>query len=133
MPSVTLAYSDPFGHGLRPYLVLTLTGVNGASGNVIGLLDTGADTTALPQGYAPLMGYQAAELERIPVGTAAGGTFAWKATVPCSAALPGVSSLSFQISPTFVTSDTPLWGRGDVIRAFSFEIEDAAQRFKLTW
>lgn len=134
MPSVELGYSNPFGHGFRPYLILTLTGINQASGNVIGLLDTGADTTAIPQGYAALMGYGTAQLDRIEVGTAAGSAYGWKAMTPCTAAMPGAESvLSTHLMPTFISSGTPLWGRGDVMRMFAVTIEDAEQRFTLNW
>ena len=43
-----------------------MTGINGASGNVTGLIDTGADITQLPVGFASLMGYDASTLESIP-------------------------------------------------------------------
>jgi len=134
MPSVELGYTNPFGHGFRPYLILELTGINQASGSVIGLLDTGADTTALPQGYATLMGYETAQLDRIEVGTAAGAAYGWKAMTPCTASVPGAASvLSTQLMPTFISSATPLWGRGDVMRMFALTIEDRAQRFTLSW
>jgi hypothetical protein len=133
VPSSTLAYSDPFGNGLRPYLVLALTGINGASGSVVGLLDTGADTTALPEGYAALMGYQPAQLARVEVGTAGGLENGWRAKTPCSASVVGAPELSLELTPTFIKSATPLWGRGDVMRLFALTIEDAKQRFTLHW
>ena len=133
MPSTTLAYSSPFGDGLRPYLVLTFTGVNGASGNVVGLLDTGADTTALPEGYAALMGYQASQLERREVGTAGGLGYGWQALVPCTASVVGIPALTLNLMPMFISSPTPLWGRGDIMRLFALTIEDGAQRFTLSW
>jgi hypothetical protein len=38
------------------------------------------------------------------------------------------------MTPTFVETANPLWGRGDVMRMFiAVAIEDAAQRFTLTW
>ncbi len=135
MPSIEIDYSNPFGDGLRPYLVLHLTGINGASGNIIGLLDTGADTTALPSGYAPLMGYDAASLERVEVGTAQGVAHAWRARTPCVATVAGATppTLTRSLLPTFVDSATALWGRGDVMRLFALTITDAAGKFTLTW
>jgi hypothetical protein len=136
VPSVELAYSNPFGHGARPYLALHLIGINGQSGPIVGLLDSGADTTALPAGYAALMGYQAPQLERVEVSTAKGSGHAWRAIVPCTASVVGATPplLTSEMRPTFVETATPLWGRGDVMRMFvAVAIEDAAQRFTLTW
>lgn len=133
MPTVALPYTNPFGNGLRPYLVLNLTGLTGTSGPIVGLLDSGADNTALPTGYAALMGYQAPQLERIEVGTAKGSGYAWQAKDPCRATLEG-SSLTIDLHPTFVDCATPLWGRGDVMRMFTaVAIEDAAGQFTLSW
>jgi hypothetical protein len=133
VPSTTLAYSDPFGNGLRPYLVLAFTGINGTSGNIVGLLDTGADSTALPTGYAALMGYGPDQLERREIGTAAGLAYCWQAMVPCSASVVGAPALETDLSPTFVASATPLWGRGDIMRLFALTIEDRSQQFTLSW
>jgi hypothetical protein len=136
VPQVTLDYSDPFGHGVRrPYLSLHFTGINQASGAVIGLLDTGADTTALPNGYASLMGYQSSQLERVEVGTAGGASYAWQAKAPCIATVVGATppELTLSLRPAFVESATPLWGRGDVMRLFALTIEDANECFTLAW
>ncbi len=74
MPSIQLKYSDPFGSGARPYLAFRVTGPNGQSGPITGLLDSGADTTALPAGFAALMGYKTDQLKRVEVGTANGSS-----------------------------------------------------------
>jgi hypothetical protein len=136
VPSIELNYSDPFGNGSRPYLAFDVTGINGESGRIMGLLDSGADTTALPAGYAALMGYQAAQLERIEVGTATGSGHGWRALQPCTATVVGATppALTLSLHPTFVETASPLWGRGDVMHMFvAVAIEDAAQRFTLTW
>ena len=58
MPSHRLPYTDPFGTGSkRPYLVLHVTGPSGASGAIVGVVDSGADSTCLPFSYGSLMGY----------------------------------------------------------------------------
>lgn len=54
---LVVAYRDLGFGAARPYLVLSVTGVNGQTGLVAGLIDSGADNTVLPAGYAPLMGY----------------------------------------------------------------------------
>jgi hypothetical protein len=117
------------------YLAMHVTGVNGASGQIVGLLDSGADTTALPMGYANLMGYTAAQLQRIEVGTAKGVGYGWRATVPCVATVAGATPpvLTVELLPTFVESATALWGRGDVMRMFALTIEDAREAFTLSW
>jgi hypothetical protein len=75
--SLLIAYRDFGWGGVRPYLVLHVTGINGASGLIPGLLDTGADSTVLPAGYAPLMGYTASDLET-KQGTQVGGSVTLK-------------------------------------------------------
>jgi hypothetical protein len=112
-----------------------LTGVNGTSGQIVGLLDSGADTTALPTGYANLMGYAASQLQRTEVGTAKGVGYGWRATVPCVATVAGATPpvLTVSLLPIFIESATPLWGRGDIMRMFALTIEDAKQTFTLTW
>lgn len=61
----TLPYRDVFSNGARPYLALHVPGLNGAAGDIPGLIDSGADKTSLPSGFASLMGYTAAELEPV--------------------------------------------------------------------
>ena len=117
----------------RPYLSLRLTGINGASGNVMGLLDTGADETALPSGYAALMGYGPGQLNQIVIGTADGPGVAHHARQPSSAELLG-SGVAFQLSPNFVQgADGVLWGRRDVMGGFRVLFDEAGQSFTLDW
>jgi hypothetical protein len=136
VPSLELAYTDFFGRGSRPYLAMQVTGINGQSGPIVGLLDSGADTTALPTGYAALMGYQAAQLERIEVGTAKGSGHGWRAVQPCTATVAGATPpfLTLSLNPIFVETAHPLWGRRDVMAMFTaVAIEETAQRFTLTF
>jgi hypothetical protein len=136
VPSLELVHTDFFGHGSRPYLVMQVTGINGRSGPIVGLLDSGADTTALPTGYAALMGCQAGQLERIEVGTAQGSGHGWRAVQPCTATVAGATPpfLTLPLTPIFVETAHPLWGWRDVMRMFTaVAIEEAAQRFTLTF
>jgi len=57
MPDLTVAYRDLGLGELRPFLVLMVAGPGGAKGSIAGLIDSGADGTVLPAGYASLMGY----------------------------------------------------------------------------
>jgi len=43
--------------GARPYLFLHVTGLNGRDRVIPGLVDSGADSSVLPAGYAPILGY----------------------------------------------------------------------------
>ena len=61
MATYTLPYRDVLGHGHRPYLALQITGVNGRSGAVWGLVDSGADSSCLPLDFARLMDYDGAD------------------------------------------------------------------------
>src|SRR4051812_49038692 len=100
---VTLDYADPYKHGdVRPYLALHVVGINGAEGDVFGLIDTGADVTCMPRGYASLMGYTAADLERSIGGSASGSMTMWDANKPSTVWLPGLESQKFELWPSFV-------------------------------
>ncbi len=104
MPTGVLPYTDPFGNGTRPYLALHVTGINGTSGRIVGLLDTGADTTLLPLGYASLMGYGPQTLTAATVGTAGAPADAHRADVPCAAQVVGIGDVALELHPVFVAS-----------------------------
>ena len=131
--SLTVAYRHFGLGGSRPYLVLDIAGINAWSGPVVGLLDSGADRTVLPAGYAPLMGYTAADLEATQ-GTQVGGSLTLRsAKTPARAYVPEIPELVFEISPFFVQGcQTALWGRADVMRQFDITIMECAQLFSLT-
>jgi hypothetical protein len=133
LPSATLAYRDPFNTGNRPYLALRLTGINGASGRVTGLIDSGADITQLPLGYASLMGYDGTTLEPMTVGTAAAPTQVLRATRPCAAYLLGLPEVQLSLLPVFSASPYVLWGRTDFMATFTVTIDEKKQRFTLQW
>jgi hypothetical protein len=131
--SLRIAYRDFGWGGVRPYLVLHVTGINGTSGLIPGLLDTGADRTVLPAGYAPLMGYTAADLGT-KQGTQVGGSVTLKnAKTPCRAYVPEIPDLVFEIRPCFVQGcQNALWGRADLMNNFDVTIMEREQQFLLT-
>jgi hypothetical protein len=133
MGSVTLVYSNPFQGGDRPYLALEVTGINGQSGSVIGLLDSGADMTQLPIGFASLMGYDQATLQPISIGTAGAPAQALRATKPCRAIIPGLPAAPVDLLPVYSPSPFALWGRTDFFAKFGVMIEEKHQRFTLHW
>jgi hypothetical protein len=134
VPSAALPYSDPFGTGSRPYLALTLTGIHGTSSTVVGLLDTGADTTALPVAHAKFLGYELDLLRQTTIGTADGTGVAFRAARPSTAIVPGLESVQISVCPIFVPgAQTPLWGRKDVMRPFKILFDEAGRSFTLEW
>jgi hypothetical protein len=134
MPNERLSYTDPFGTGYRPYLAVHLTGANGKGGNVVGLLDTGADVTSMPVGFASLMGYGAQTLTPITVGTASAPASALQATLPCAARVVGIEDVQFPLHPVFVFGSTGvLWGRTDLMKVFRVLFDEAAATFSLDW
>jgi hypothetical protein len=132
--SAKLAYTDPFQTGARPYVVLQLTGLNGRGGPVIGLIDSGADMTQLPIGYASLMGYGADQLEQITIGTAGSAAEAFRAKVPCTAVVVGIPQVSIDLKPVFSASSSyVLWGRTDFMATFGVTIMEKSQEFLVHW
>ncbi len=134
MPSHRLPYTDPFGTGSkRPYLVLHVTGPSGASGAIVGVVDSGADSTCLPFSYASLMGYRTGDLERRE-GVGAGGVIdTWAARTPATAVVDGLAEPSFAIRPLFLPNIShALWGRADFFREFGIAFDEPGQAFTLT-
>jgi hypothetical protein len=132
VPALTLAYSNPYSTGYRPYLALHVTGP-GASGAIVGLVDSGADRTCLPMGYATLMGYAADQLV-LHQGQGVGGSLSlWEATTPATAIVAGLPHPEIELHPTFVEGgSTPLWGRGDFFATFGVSFDERAQQFTIT-
>jgi len=107
----TLPYRALFGDPIeRPYLRLWLTGINGAAGDVWGIVDSGADTTSLPVDFASLMGYDGTTPTRKD-GLGAGGTIdTWIAQEPSRAWVVGWEQVVFEIWPTFIEGGHALMG-----------------------
>jgi hypothetical protein len=132
MPTLTVAYRDLGLGELRPFLVLTVTGPSGTKGPIAGLIDSGADGTVLPAGYASLMGYASGDLNA-EQGTQVGGSVTMlQATKPAHAFVPELAEVVFDLHPCFVHGcQTPLWGRKDLMAHFDITIMERRQQFSL--
>jgi hypothetical protein len=131
--SGNLQYLDPFQVGVpKPYLWLQVTAPNGLSGPIPGLVDTGADISQLPEGYASLMGYAAADLEPVVINTAANTVTLRRAITPCSVTVLGIPGINVPMKPVFAPG-VALWGRSDFMSIFSVFLEEKHQRFTLFW
>jgi hypothetical protein len=116
----------------RPYLVLHVTGLNGESGDIIGIVDSGADITSLPLDYASLMGYAAADLRSESVEGVGGATSAFHATKPVLASVAGLDDSPFDLNPCFVDgNDMVLWGRSDFFKQFIVAFNENEQNFTI--
>lgn len=134
MPTWRIGYRDAFGHGVvRPYLVLNVTGPTGVTQTIIGLVDSGADMTSLPMGFATLLGYTSGDLD-LQQGTQANGVMnMWVANKPCTAIVPELPDPVFEVTPCFLAgSQSPLWGRCDLFQAFGVGFDEQAQAFTLS-
>lgn len=114
--------------GARPYLFLHLTGLDGRGRMTPGLIDSGADSSVLPAGYAPLLGYGRTDLDRVE-GTQVGGSVTLlRATRPSTAYVPEFPELAFEMAPFFVHGcQHALWGRADLMRHFDITISERRQ------
>lgn len=101
---------------------------------VWGIVDSGADRTSLPDGYATFMGYGADDLEQARMAVANGSsTSGWSAKRPVRAAVVGLADVEFELLPLFVPGNAPpLWGRLDFFMAFNVGFEESAKHFTLT-
>jgi hypothetical protein len=117
---------------LRPYLLLTLIGLNpGQEIMVSGLVDTGADRSVLPIDYAEELGYTVDDLAPVEVGQVEGSASAWLAEKPCEAFVDGIPSIRFEIEPLFVASLNALWGRADLMMNFTVSVSERARELTL--
>jgi hypothetical protein len=129
LPYRALVAGDP----LRLYLAMNVTGINGQSGAVMGLVDSGADGTAFPLGYASLMGYSAATLSQQTCVGVGGAATTYVATVPCSMFVIGNPAVVIPIQPSFVpSSQFVLWGRRDFMACYDVAILEKQQQFTIT-
>jgi hypothetical protein len=136
-----LSESQPFsipyrtfveGDTPRPYLYLLVTGINGQSGPIPGIVDSGADSTSLPFAYADLMGYDDSTLVEEIFGQAEGTGIGYKAIKPSIAFVPEIPDSSFEFFPQFIrNSDTALWGRMDFMMHFEVTIQEFNQVFTI--
>ncbi len=134
MPNEELSYTDPFDKGHKPYLAVNLTSAKGVSSNVVGLLDTGADITAMPLGFASLLGYESQTLTPVTIGTASAPASALRAKLPCTAQVIGIEAVEISLHPVFVFgANEVLWGRTDLMSAFRILFDEKAAKFSLEW
>lgn len=133
MPELVVAYRELGLGELRPFLILTVTGPRGAKGPIAGLIDTGADGTVLPAGYAPLMGYSPEDIAAQQGAGVGGSVTMHQATKPSKAAIPEIPGFEFEIHPCFVEgSQIALWGRKDLMQHFDVKIMERKKQFSLT-
>jgi hypothetical protein len=126
----------PFGKGsdgtYRPYLWLTLHGPeDGPELLIPGLVDTGADKTVLPVDYAELLGYDESQLEEAEVGQVEGLADGLDALAASSASVFGLEDVTFEIEPVFVDTLDPLWGRADLMKAYTISISERREELGL--
>jgi hypothetical protein len=126
--SLLIPYRELGFGGARPYLFLHVTGMDRRGRMIPGLIDSGADSTVLPAGYAPLLGYGRADLDRVE-GTQVGGSVTLlRATRPSRACVPEFPDRAFEMAPFFVHGcQHALWGRADLMRHFDVTISERRQ------
>jgi Retroviral aspartyl protease len=133
MPDLLVAYRDLGLGELRPILILHVTGPGGAEGDIAGLIDSGADGTVLPAGYAPLMGYTPADIAAHQGAGMGGSVTMHQATRPSKAFIPEMPGLVFELNPCFVQGcQIALWGRKDLMQHFDVNIMERRKQFSLT-
>lgn len=130
------SFTAPYRPGpdgqLRPYLLLTLIGHKpGQEIMISGLVDTGADRSVLPIDYAEELGYSVDDLAPVEVGQVEGSASAWIAQKPCGAIVDGIPELEFEITPLFVASLNALWGRADLMMAYTVSVSEKDQELTL--
>jgi hypothetical protein len=117
----------------RPILGMNVTGINGQGGVVYGIVDSGADTSSFPFGYATLMGYTPATLTPETFRQVGGAGTAYRALAPSTAVVPEIPGVTVQMHPQFVQgSEMVLWGRMDFMRYFNVAFDEPNQQFTIT-
>ncbi len=117
---------------LRPYLALEVAGPGGTA-TIVGLIDTGADTSILPFGYASLLGYTTTSLRTSQAQQVQGLADVYEATEASIAWIPGAQRATFTTMPIFIQGAlNALWGRRDFLRAFPVAFFEMRQEFVIT-
>jgi hypothetical protein len=112
---------------------LQVTGLDGRGRTIPGLIDSGADNSVLPAGYAPIMGYSGTDLAFLQGSQVSGSVTLRRATKPAAAYVPELPDLVFDMWPFFVDGcQHALWGRADLMRHFDVTIMERLQQFLLT-
>jgi hypothetical protein len=112
--------------------LLTLIGLKpGQEIMVSGLVDTGADRSVLPIDYAEELGYTVDDLAPVEVGQVEGSASAWLTKKPCDAFVDGIPDIKFEIKPLFVASLNALWGRADLMMAYTISVSEKHQELTL--
>jgi hypothetical protein len=114
----------------RPILGMDVTGVNGQKGAIYGLVDSGADITSLPFGWAPVLGYTPTTLTQEDFNQAGGTGTAYRAKTPCTAFVPEISEVVVTFLPSFIPGGQfVLWGRTDFMAVYDVTFQESQQRF----
>lgn len=130
--SETIPYEYGHGRTRRPYLWLTLNGLRGTPEvSVNGLVDTGADKSVLPKGYAEMLGYKDNDLRTTNVNQLQGSVSGWAAKRSCTAFVRGVEEVKFEMKPLFVDGFHVLWGRGDLMKAYEVCVSEKKKQLTL--
>ena len=98
----------------------------------MGIVDSGADTTSLPFGYATLLGYSTATLKEETFTQAGGTGTGYVAQQPCTAIVPEIPGTVIQLFPQFILGgQMVLWGRSDFMALFDVTIQESQQSFTI--
>lgn len=115
----------------RPYLWLQLQGPNGKGGPALGLVDTGADMSVLPLGYAPLLGLGPKDLEPLEIHGVGGQVDTYRPREPFSAWIGGLEHVPIPLQPAFIEGSDALWGRSDFMSIFGVVVDESRQELSL--
>jgi hypothetical protein len=127
-------YTQVGSNNFCPWLLLNVIGPNGRSIPIRGIVDSGADVTAMPYAWAAHLGYDMSKLTLVPVEPAAGSPVeAYRSTEQhCLATVEGIPDLSFRLDPFFVQkSNKFLWGQADFMATFDVLFMKSQNRFDL--
>lgn len=112
---------------------MNVTGINGRDGNVLGLIDSGADKTCFPLAYASLMGYAPTDLDQVVSTGIGGATVTHVAKQPSTMFVVGLPHIIIDIWPLFLPGgQMVLWGRSDFMTRYDIGIMEKAQQFSIT-
>jgi hypothetical protein len=115
----------------RPYIWVVVRGPSGREIEIRGLVDSGADKSVLPVGYAALLGYSSSNLKPEEIGQVEGKAQGKDAQVPCTAHVRGRPRAPFSMWPLFVDTLEPLWGRADLMHAYVITISQRDKELRL--
>lgn len=110
---------------------MQVTGINGKSFRIRGIIDSGADGATIPERFTSQLGYGPGTLRPVKFRHSGGESTSQVATTPCTSEVPQFPGVIVPILPSFSNVPFALWGQRDFMHEFDVEFQQSEGFFTL--